>query len=604
MNKKTEEFKQRAAGIAVQEKQAASKSRLVSWLRVAVFLAGVATAWYFFRTDNNVAGGVAVLLFYGLFILVMRWHARLDYIYQQLRLLRKLNLEEAERLQGKLQQFDGGFTFVNEQHPYTSDLDIFGQNSLFQLVNRSVSSVGKAKLANWMKAAAPVDEIEQRQQAVAELAHPSQLEWLQAFIAKSRHYKHQEESSDKYLAWLRERDFYRSRPLMKVLLFVLPVLTIASLAAWAYGYSGYIVGFFLAVQYSISYKYQSIRDEYYENSIAIFESMRSYTDQLRHVEEHTFASPLLQQLQKKLSAAATKASAAIGKLATIIDYFSWRLSTLMSFFLNAFLMWDFVWIYRLERWKARHLEQVLHSLEVLATVEALTSIAAYQNANPHFAVPEISHKPFDFDAVQLAHPLIFTVNRVANDFRMQGAGKTIVVTGSNMSGKTTFLRTVGINIVLALMGAPVAAEKFRVASVQVYTAMRTADNLAENTSSFYAELKRLRILLNMTEKEHVPVFYLLDEILKGTNSRDRHAGAMALIRQLHQRNASGLISTHDLELGAMEQELPGSVENYSFNSTIEGDKILFDYTLQRGICRSFNASKLMQLMGIAIEENV
>nr|WP_262921602.1 hypothetical protein [Pontibacter ruber] len=187
---------------------------------------------------------------------------------------------------------------------------------------------------------------------------------------------------------------------------------------------------------------------------------------------------------------------------------------------------------------------------------------------------------------------------------MQGAGKTIVVTGSNMSGKTTFLRTVGINMVLAFIGAPVCADKLKVAPVQVYTAMRTADNLAESTSSFYAELKRLRILLNLTEDGQQPVFYLLDEILKGTNSRDRHLGAMSLIRQLHQRNTSGLISTHDLELGAMEQELQGSVENYSFNSDIIGDEINFDYKLTRGICRSFNASKLMQLMGIAIEDEV
>jgi len=155
--------------------------------------------------------------------------------------------------------------------------------------------------------------------------------------------------------------------------------------------------------------------------------------------------------------------------------------------------------------------------------------------------------------------------------------------------------------VLALMGAPVCARSMTLTPAQVYTAMRTADNLAENTSSFYAELKRLRVLLELTEQGQ-PVFYLLDEILKGTNSRDRHIGAMSLIRQLHKRNASGLISTHDLELGAMEQELQGSVENYSFNSDIIGNEIRFDYRLTPGLCRSFNASKLMQLMGIEIAE--
>ena len=275
----------------------------------------------------------------------------------------------------------------------------------------------------------------------------------------------------------------------------------------------------------------------------------------------------------------------------------------MSFFLNTILMCDFVWMYRLESWREKYLPQLEEMLDTLGEIEALASIAAFQHAHPGYTIPLLSDQPFKLDVKELAHPLIFSVTPVANDFEMQGAGKTMVVTGSNMSGKTTFLRTVGINMVMAQLGAPVCAESMTLAPTQVYTAMRTADNLSENTSSFYAELKRLRMLLELTEQGQ-PVFYFLDEILKGTNSRDRHAGAMALIRQLHKRNASGFISTHDLELGAMEQELPGSVYNYSFNSDIIGDEIKFDYKLREGICRSFNASKLMQLMGIEIEEKV
>ncbi|WP_317175588.1 MutS-related protein [Pontibacter beigongshangensis] len=600
--KRIESFTQRVHALEEQERKAASKSGLVSWLRVAVFVAGALLAWYFFSADLNTAGAIAILVFYGLFIVVMRWHSRLDYIYQHYKLLRQLNQEEADRLQGQLNKFDGGTQFINDQHPYTSDLDIFGHNSLFQLINRSVSGIGKARLAAWMQRAAPVEEVARRQAAIGALAQPAQLDWLQDFVAKSRHYKHTEAAANHFIHWLRQSNFYKQHPTLKLLLFVLPLLTLGAIVAWFMGFSGYIAAGLLAAQYLVSYRHTAVRDEYYENSIGIFEAIKSYKDQLRHIEQQNFTDPYLQELREQLFQQQEAASGSISKLATIIDYFSWRLSTLMSFFLNTILMWDFFWMYRLESWKDNKLAQVEQSFEVLATFEALASIASFQYANPGFAVPELSSVPFKFKAEQLAHPLIFSVSRVANDFEMQGAGKTMVVTGSNMSGKTTFLRTVGINIVLALMGAPACADKLKVAPVQVYTAMRTADNLAENTSSFYAELKRLRILLNLTEQEQEPVLYLLDEILKGTNSRDRHAGAMALIRQLHQRNTSGLISTHDLELGAMEQELKGSVENYSFNSTIEGDKILFDYTLQRGICRSFNASKLMQLMGIAIEE--
>ncbi|WP_299822939.1 MutS family DNA mismatch repair protein [uncultured Pontibacter sp.] len=597
-------YRQRAEALAEQEKRAATKSRWVSWLRVAVFAAGVATAYYLFSTGNYTAGAVSILVFYILFILVMRWHSTLDFTYQQFVLLRKINEEETDRLHGKLNAFDGGNSFIDGHHPYTSDLDIFGQNSLFQLINRSVTSIGKLRLAEWLSAAAPAPVILQRQQAIAELASDRQLDWLQELLALPRHFKHDEASAAGFIHWFADKSFYKQHGWLKLLVFILPVLTLAAIAAWAYGtVSGYIPTVFLAVQYLIGHKYRVERDDYYDKSIGIYEAMRSYTKQLQHLEQKQFSSEVLQQLQARLQQSGTKGSVVIHKLANIIDFFSWRLSTLMSFFLNTMLMWDFVWMYRLENWRDKYLPQLEEMLEALGDMEALASIAAFQHAHPHYAIPLLSEQPFELNVQELAHPLIFSVTPVANNFAMQGAGKTMVVTGSNMSGKTTFLRTVGINMVMAQMGAPVCAASMVMAPAQVYTAMRTADNLSENTSSFYAELKRLRMLLELTEQGQ-PVFYFLDEILKGTNSRDRHAGAMALIRQLHKRNASGFISTHDLELGAMEQELPGSVSNYSFNSDIIADEIKFDYKLRQGICRSFNASKLMQLMGIEIEEQV
>lgn len=594
-----EQYRQRAAALAGEQKRAATKSRWVSWLRVAVFILGAGLAYHFFNTDNQEAGAVTILVFYTLFILVLRWHSKLEFVHQQFVLLVKINQEEADRLQGKLKAFDGGKQFIDEQHPYTSDLDIFGQNSLFQLLNRSVTSIGKLKLAGWLQQAAPAPTVVERQQAVATLATDQELDWLQNLLALPRHYKHDEATAAGFVKWLSGAAFYSRHAWVRPLVFILPVLTLAAIAAWAYGASGYIAAVFLAVQFILSYKFREARDEYYDNSMGIYEAMRSYTKQLQHIEQKQFATPMLTGLQAKLSQSGTKGSDTIHKLATIIDFFSWRLSTLMAFFLNTVLMWDFVWMYRLESWRNKYLPQLEVMLDTLAEFEALASIAAFQHAHPAYAIPELSSQPFELRTQALAHPLIFSVTPVANNFEMQGAGKTIVVTGSNMSGKTTYLRTVGINMVLAQMGAPVYAASMVVAPAQVYTAMRTADNLAENTSSFYAELKRLRMLLELTEQGQ-PVFYFLDEILKGTNSRDRHAGAMALIRQLHKRNASGFISTHDLELGAMEQELPGSVYNYSFNSDIIGDEIKFDYKLHQGICRSFNASKLMQLMGIEV----
>jgi hypothetical protein len=595
-------FENRAADFQKLETEIGNKSSLVSWLRVLVFLIGAVLAYYFFRSGSNGLGIATIAVFYIVFIMFMRWHSRLNYSYTQYRILRELNQQEMERLDGQLHNFDRGVAFKDDHHPYTSDLDIFGDFSLFQLLNRSVTTIGKRQLAQWLQKAATANVIDKRQQAVQELSSERSLDWLQHFLAKSRHYKHSDASSIAFFNWLKENSLLKHNLLLKLAMFILPIITVGTIAAWLYGFvSGYIPVVFLVVQYLISLRYQVQRDAFYDNSIEIFESMRSYTQQLKHIEDYTFQNETLDTLKNKLLFNNVEASKAIGKLASIIDFFSYRLSTLMSFFLNTTLMWDFIWIYRLENWQEKHLEQIADALEVLAEFEALASIASFQFANPDYVMPTLSKEPFEFSALEMAHPLIFASERISNNFTMQGSGKTIVVTGSNMSGKTTFLRTIGINMVLAFAGAPVCASKLQVALSQVYTAMRVVDNLAESTSSFYAELKRIRILLDLTAKGE-PVFYLLDEILKGTNSKDRHIGAMSLIRQLHKRVTSGLISTHDLELGAMEEELKGSVENYSFNSTIEGDEILFDYKLTSGICRSFNASKLMQLMGIAIQE--
>jgi len=335
------------------------------------------------------------------------------------------------------------------------------------------------------------------------------------------------------------------------------------------------------------------------------DALRASRDQLPLFEQREWQAPRLRALHATLHAAGAgvPASRLMKQLSTIAGLFSARQSPFGNLLMNGFLLWDLQCMGRLERWKQRATGRLDQMLEVGAELEALVSLAAFAFANPTYITPEVGREPLECTATTLGHPLIFVQGRIDNDYSTVGIGQTTVITGSNMSGKSTFLRAVGLNLVLAQAGAVVCAAAMRFGVAQVYTAMRTQDNLAESTSSFYAELKRLRLLLQLTEgPDAPPVFYLLDEILRGTNSRDRHRGAHALVHQLHQRQASGLISTHDLELAALEQELPGAVRNFSFNSTIEGDQIHFDYHLTPGVCRSFNASKLMQLMGIALAD--
>lgn len=592
-------FTDNLAAYAAEERHFAGRHSAIGWLRVLVFLAGAGGAWWLFRQHQNLFGALWLVGSYLLFVLMMRWHGRVGYQLRQRQLLRLLNQEELDRLAGQLRGFDAGLRYADAAHPYTADLDVFGPHSLFQLVSRATSRLGQDRLAAWLQAPATPAELRLRQPAVAELA--ADVPWRQHWQARARHFPKQADDPRPFLAWMHQPDFYRGRGWVLALLPVLPPLAILGLAAWLTGSSGWLAAGPLLAMYAVNYRFRAERDAVFEHCMDMYDVLRAYRDQLRHLEARDCAAPHLAGLRAVLLAHGAPASAYVGRLAGIAQNFSLRWSTLAGFFANNLLMWDFFWMWRLERWKRQLGGRLEPWLEVVAETEALVSLAAVQYAYPAWAVPALTDEPLTFEAGELAHPLIFSAGRVANDFATAGAGRTGLVTGSNMSGKTTFLRTVGLNAVLALAGGPVCARALRIGPLQLFTAMRTQDNLSESTSSFYAELKRLRQLLDLTAAGR-PVFYLLDEILKGTNSRDRHAGARGLIRQLHRRPASGLVSTHDLELGDLAQELPDFVRNYSFNSQIEGDDIRFDYRLTPGLCREFNASKLMELMGIELDK--
>ncbi|GAB2969621.1 MutS family DNA mismatch repair protein [Hymenobacter coalescens] len=583
---------------AAEERHYAARHSAIGWLRLAVVAAAAGGAWWLFERGQNAGGLGWLAACYVVFLVVMRWHGRVGYALRQRQLLRLINQEELDRLAGKLAAFDAGQRYADGAHPYTADLDVFGPHSLFQLVSRTTSRLGQDTLAGWLQAPAAPAELRARQQAVAELA--ADVPWRQHWQARARQFPKQSDDPRPFLTWMHEPDFYQGRGWVLALLPLLPALAALGTTLWLTGGSGWLAAAPILAMYALNYRFRQERDAVFERCMDMYDVLRAYRDQLRHLEARDCAAPRLQALRAVLLAHGAPASAYVARLAGIAQNFSLRWSTLAGFFANNLLLWDFFWMWRLGRWRQQLGGRLEPWLEVVAEVEALSSLAAVQYANPAWAVPEAVDAPLTFAAEELAHPLIFSAGRVANDFASEGPGRTGLVTGSNMSGKTTFLRTIGVNAVLALAGGPACARTLRIGPMQLFTAMRTQDNLAESTSSFYAELKRLRQLLDLTAAGQ-PVFFLLDEILKGTNSRDRHDGARGLIRQLHRRPASGLVSTHDLELGDLAQELAGFVTNYSFNSDIIGDEIRFDYRLTPGLCREFNASKLMQLMGIGVE---
>ena len=606
----SEVFTENLATHVAREKYFAGRHQLGGWLRLLLFVGGAAGAWWLFSNEHIAPGIAFMLAIWVLFSILVRWHGGISYQREHHRLLARINQDELDRLTGKLTGFDPGLRYLDAQHPYAADLDVFGEHSLFQLLNRATTRLGHDWLASWLLHPAKPAEVQARQQATTELA--PDVTWLQEWQARARHFPRQQADPREFSAWLARPDFFAGKPWLKPLLVVLPLLVGASIVAWLLDYGFYAL---VAVQLVIGLlngRLAAVRNEYAEQATAMRDALRATQAQLALFEQdadRNWQAPRLQQLLATLQAASHGAAATqrLGQLSSVAGLFRGREHPLGALLLNSLLLWDLHAVWQLERWKRGLGSELTTVLEVQAELEALVSLAGWQFANPNYVVPELSAEQLEVTATELGHPLIFSATRITNDFHTVGLAQTVVITGSNMAGKSTFLRTLGLNMVLALAGGVVCARRFRVSPAQVFTAMRTQDNLAESTSSFYAELKRLRLLLDLSSEQSaansaaLPVFYLLDEILKGTNSLDRHRGARALLRQLHQRRAAGLVSTHDLELAALEEEWPGQVRNFSFNSTFANGQIHFDYHLTPGPCRSFNASQLMQLMGIEVD---
>jgi DNA mismatch repair ATPase MutS len=308
---------------------------------------------------------------------------------------------------------------------------------------------------------------------------------------------------------------------------------------------------------------------------------------------------LLQRLQQSVTQGEEKAYTKIRKLKSLLDRFDLRFNWFLFPFINGFLLWDVRQIIALNDWKQKNREQIPHWYDLIAQIEVINSLATIHFNCPEWTIPEFSNEHFILKAKTLGHPLIQPAQRVSSDFFLKGVAKVALVTGSNMAGKSTFLRSLGVNVVLAQLGAPVCATEFILSPNKLMSSMRIADNLAENTSTFYAELKKLKTIIEAVNR-YEPVFILLDEILRGTNSLDKHTGSEALIRQLIKQKAVAVLATHDVELAKLENEFPEALENYHFDVQVEGEELYFDYKLKHGVCTSLNASILMKKIGIEI----
>ncbi len=516
-----------------------------------------------------------------------------------LRELIRINEEELLALECQYSGFDTGLEYTDPDHPNTSDLDIFGKNSLFQYIERCSISKGRDQLAEWLSKPADAMEIRKRQEAVKELS--GKLDWRQEFLAQGRLSEETRDDFRQLLDWLNKKPDIISNKSFRIMLMVLPALTILAMVLTFFWIPENIPVILILIQLGIVGFHLRKINHHHAQVSRKYKVINNLSSLIKGIEEEDFNAGYLGVLQTGLSSSGIKAGLQLRKLAKIVVQFDRRLNMIMGFILNALLMWDLQCILRLEKWKASNAAEVPGWFSILGKFEALNSFANFKYNISGSIFPEISGGDTVLEAESLAHPLIPEKESVGNDISISRKGEFMLITGSNMAGKSTFLRTIGINMVLASAGAPVLAAKMTWRPLKIFSSMRVKDSLSSRESTFYAELKRLRMIIEQIQSGE-EVLIILDEILKGTNSRDKHFGSEMFIRQLVREGSTGLIATHDLELSVLEQEFPEKIINYCFEVQIDKQEFVYDYKVRRGVCQTLNATELMKKMGISIDQ--
>jgi len=528
----------------------------------------------------------------GFVILIKKYNAQKDQeaIYKA---LQEINGSAEKRIKRDLKDLPTGEEFLDKRHPFANDLDLFGDHSLFQMLNHTVSTEGRKKLAERMKADFGRENARNFRSASLELS--SKQQFLHAMEGIGKAFYKEEKSVHSWIDWLKTSE--SASAMLAVFAVIGPVggITLSLLV-----YLGTIPAAVLGIWILVGMIFLSMvfkRLKVASDSIPSRNQLKTYRYWLAVLEKEEFTVAALRAAQQPFRMDRVKASGLLDQLDSLGLWIQNRIN-LIYLPLNL-LFWLDLFIYlRVTNWKKKYGEIVAKFPEELIKWEVLVSLGAFEmEVGGRGQVVETDNM---LVAKELSHPLLQPEKAVANDFKLGGNEHVILLTGSNMSGKTTFMRTIGINCVLVNLGLSPYAQEFGFGDFQLYTSMRNTDNLGESVSSFYAELSRIKQLIDRIEAGE-KIFFLLDEILKGTNTEDRIAGSEALIRQVSGTKAQGIISTHDIELAELESRMEG-VHNYSFHSEIHDQRIDFDYKLKSGACPSFNAHKLMELMGIRFQK--
>ncbi|MDR1633005.1 MAG: DNA mismatch repair protein MutS [Dysgonamonadaceae bacterium] len=495
--------------------------------------------------------------------------------------------------------FDGAPESAHPGHAFGLDLDIFGNHSLFQSINRTCTAYGKQVLIRrFENPYQSTEKIKSTQESIAEISRNP--DFIHHFQVTGLSCPGKESDLKEIASFIAKPAVIRSKKFWKILRYVFLLLWVTGVGLAVAGMisSSVIVVFYLLTLGISEIQAKKINDlqRWIGKKVEIF---NTYSELIEIIEKSNFKSGLLREFQACFTGQGEKASVCIGRLAQLSSELEQRSNFMVHLILNPLILWDISKTIAIDEWKNVYGKQTEIWIKTLGEWDALCSLGKFAFNHPDYIFPELTDDYFEMRGKNLGHPLINRETCVRNDINIEKSPYFLIVTGANMAGKSTYLRTVGVNFALACMGAPVWADALRVYPAALLTSLRTSDSLNDNESYFFAELKRLKMIIDRLQSGE-KLFIILDEILKGTNSIDKQRGSLALVGQLVRLQSCGIIATHDLLLGNLEKEFPGNIRNHRFEAGIKNDELTFSYRLQDGIAQNMNATFLMQKMGITV----
>jgi len=589
------EYKEQINTYEVRLSEEKKNYRLWSLIRFLSFLLFASIIIVLF-TKNIWLGIIAIYVSAYIFFKIIHKHIAISEAKERSESIIEINKAEIAFLTDLNPFRSTGKNYFDNNHPYSSDLDLFGDNSLFQYIERTATRFGKNKLAQRLSKAISKDEILLNQGAVAELE--MKLDWRQRFIAGAP--KESDEAlDDQALArWTAVPSFLLGNRTVNILRFILPIISLAAFVVLCF----YIPYYFALIAFipSILFqrKYSAQIDELQFLSEHSLKYISSYKNLIETIENEKFDSLKLKELQSHFLKQ-ERTSKKLKRLDWYLDQLDLKNIKIFGTLFNMLTLYDIHFTLLIEKWKKENKDDISKWTDSLAEFEFLQSLANLSFNNSTWNFPSIGGN--SIKCIEIGHPLLTAEKRISNTIDLAVPKHIKLITGSNMAGKSTFQRTIGINMILAYCGSKVCATEMQLPILQLLSSMRTQDDLSKDASGFYAELQRLKMVLDEVQAKDNN-YFLIDEILKGTNTVDRHKGSKALIKQLLQANGAGLISTHDLELAKLEETENGNLQNICFEVDVVDDKLIFDYKVKKGTSKSFNATQLMENIGIKIDD--